>query len=155
MRDNPEGRGLGKGVQMLKTNQVRRIWPCLIFMALAFAWGTQGFAHPPQATASPKPAADLYVLTFIDVLPQFAAPATALARQYESASLRDAGLVRFEVLAQQNGRENHITLLVVWRTQKAFEAHEAMAHTKEFREKLLPMLGSPFDERLNEIVPPA
>jgi quinol monooxygenase YgiN len=37
----------------------------------------------------------------------------------------------------------------VWANQKAFEGHESAEHSKNFREKLQQMLGSPFDERLH------
>jgi quinol monooxygenase YgiN len=37
----------------------------------------------------------------------------------------------------------------VWESQKAFEGHESAEHTKKLREKIQPMLGSPFDERLH------
>jgi len=37
----------------------------------------------------------------------------------------------------------------VWQSREAFEAHDASPHTRAYREKLQPMLGSPFDERLH------
>jgi len=77
----------------------------------------------------------------------------ALCKQYEIASRTDPGLVRSEVLAQTYGRENHIMLLVVWKTQKDYENNIGQAHTKTFREKLLPYWGAPFDERVSHLVP--
>jgi quinol monooxygenase YgiN len=43
-------------------------------------------------------------------------------------------------------------MVEVWDNQAAFEAHLEANHTKQFREKLQPMLGSPFDERLHTIM---
>jgi quinol monooxygenase YgiN len=40
----------------------------------------------------------------------------------------------------------------VWENHAAFDAHLAADHSKQFREKLQPMLGSPFDERLHNIL---
>jgi quinol monooxygenase YgiN len=37
----------------------------------------------------------------------------------------------------------------VWENRAAFDAHLEAEHTREFRGKLQPMLGSPFDERLH------
>jgi quinol monooxygenase YgiN len=59
--------------------------------------------------------------------------------------------VRFEVLQQD--RPNHFTIIEVWQSKEAFDAHTASEHTKRFREKLAPRLGSPFDERLHNLVP--
>jgi quinol monooxygenase YgiN len=45
-------------------------------------------------------------------------------------------------------RGNHFTVVEVWRNQQAHDAHAAAAHTKQYRDTLLPMTGSPIDERL-------
>jgi len=94
----------------------------------------------------------VYVVTHVDVTPNFTADATKILREFAAESRKDPGVVRFEVL-QQDSRANHYTVVEVWLTRQAFEAHSALEHTKRFREKLQPMLGSPFDERLHEILP--
>ena len=50
------------------------------------------------------------------------------------------------------GRKNHFTIVSVWENQAAFDAHLEADHTKQFREKLQPMLGGPLDERLHIIL---
>jgi quinol monooxygenase YgiN len=145
---------------------IKRISPRLllvILVALAAAFpGAAAFSSPRQASQPPNPpppllnpplGGDLYVTTFIDILPRFIEMTFALCKQYEVASRTDPGFVRFEVLAQTYGRENHITLLAVWKTQKDYENHIGQAHTKMFREKMLPYLGAPFDERVSHLVP--
>ena len=94
----------------------------------------------------------VYVVTHVDVTPNFTADATKTLRDFGTESRKDPGAVRFEVL-QQDSRPNHYTIVEVWQTRQAFEAHSAMEHTKRYREKLQPMLGSPFNERLHEILP--
>lgn len=95
----------------------------------------------------------LYVVTHVDIAGQpLAAEAAKLLRQFVMESQNDAGSVRFEVL-QEPTRLNHFTLVEVWRSKADFDAHLAAAHTRAFREKIQPMLGSPFDERLHNIVP--
>jgi hypothetical protein len=37
--------------------------------------------------------------------------------------------------------------------QKPLEAHEAAEHTRQFHEKLYPIAGGPFDERLHRLFP--
>jgi quinol monooxygenase YgiN len=92
----------------------------------------------------------IYVVTHVDTLPSNG-PAGKLLQQYAADSRKDKGAVRVE-LYMQISRANHFTLVEVWENQQAFEAHEAAAHTRQFREQIQPMLGSPFDERLHQIV---
>ena len=91
----------------------------------------------------------LYVVTHIDVLGQSgAAEAAKMLHQFALESRKDEGSVRFEVLRDPD-RLNHFTIVEVWQNKSAFEAHLALPHTKIFREKIQPLLGSPFDERLH------
>jgi quinol monooxygenase YgiN len=41
----------------------------------------------------------------------------------------------------------------VWQTRAAFEAHTALPHTVQYREKLHGYLGSPYDERIHAAIP--
>lgn len=100
---------------------------------------------------NPPLGGNLYITTFIDVLPQYTGTTLAMCKEYAAASRSDPGLVRFEVLAQAFNRENHIMLIVVWKTQKDYDNHIGQEHTKKFREKLLPYLGAPFDERVSHL----
>lgn len=94
----------------------------------------------------------VYAVTHVDIGGRgMAAEATSLIRQFEADSRRDPGVIRFEVL-QQDGHPNHFTIFEVWESRKAFDAHTSAAHTKQFREKLQPMLGSPFRERLHRLL---
>jgi quinol monooxygenase YgiN len=95
--------------------------------------------------------AKLYVVTHIDVTPNYIADATKLLKQYAAESPNDKGVVRFEMLVDV-ARKNHFTVVSVWENQAAFDAHLEAAHTKQMRQKLQPMLGSPFDERLSVIL---
>lgn len=102
--------------------------------------------------AQSRPDTKLYIVTHVDAEPQFTRDATKLLQAFAAGSRQDPGAVRVEVL-EENGRPNHFTVVEVWQNQKAYDSHLGLAHTKEFRAKLLPMLGSPFDERLHHIVP--
>jgi quinol monooxygenase YgiN len=93
----------------------------------------------------------LYVVTHIDVTPNYSADGAKILRQYAAESRKDKGLVRFEMLVDVS-RKNHFTVVSVWENQAAFDAHLEATHTKQMREKLQPMLGSPFDERFSVIL---
>ena len=58
----------------------------------------------------------------------------------------------FEIeVLEELGRPNHSTVVEVWASRQAYEDHLAADHTRAFRNKLQPMLGSPFDERLHRL----
>ena len=97
-------------------------------------------------------AQSLYGVTYIDVTPNWVPDTTKLLNQFAADSRKDPGCVRVEIL-QQDGRPNHLVILEVWQSRKAFEDHSALEHTKQFREKLFPMLGSPYDQRLHTALP--
>jgi quinol monooxygenase YgiN len=107
-----------------------------------------------QIATAQTPAKSVYVVTHVDIAgtPTIVAEATKLLGEFSADSQKDQGVVRFELLIQ-NGRLNHFTIVSVWQTREAFEAHSGADHTKRFREKIQPMLGSPFDERLHNLVP--
>ena len=67
------------------------------------------------------------------------------------ASRKEQGCLRFDVL-QHTMRANHFTVIEVWENQKALDAHAAAVHTKQYRDALQPMSGSPLDERVYKAV---
>ena len=93
----------------------------------------------------------LYVVTHVDVTPNYAPDCAQILRTFAADSRKDKGSVRFELL-QDLSRKNHFSIVEVWENQTAFDAHLEAAHSKQFRDKLQPMLGSPFDERLHSIM---
>jgi quinol monooxygenase YgiN len=101
-------------------------------------------------TALPDPQT-LYVLTHVDVFPAGKDQAVELVKALAEAGRKDNGNVWFDVL-QQDGRPNHFTLFEGWRDRKAFDASIMAPHTKEFRQKLNPLEGALYDERLYEAV---
>lgn len=111
-------------------------------------------APAPAPQAAPSAAAlknALFVVSHVDLIPD-ALPAAKLAlQQYVLDSRKDPGALRIELL-EQTDRANHFTIVSVWSSEKAFDAHLAAQHTRDFRAKIQPGLGSPFDERLHHLV---
>ena len=93
----------------------------------------------------------VYVLTHVDVPPPQKDQAIELQKALAAAARKDDGNLWFDVL-QQNDRPNHFTLFEGWRDQKAFDASIMAAHTKDFRQKLNPLEGALYDERLYQAV---
>ena len=90
--------------------------------------------------------APVYVVSYIDVAPAARGAAAGLLRQLANASRKDEGNMRFDIL-QRMAPSNQFAIVAVWKDQKAYDAHAAAAHTKEFREKIKPHLISAIDDR--------
>jgi quinol monooxygenase YgiN len=96
-----------------------------------------------------EPGQKVYVVTHVDIGgPALAPEGAKLLQQFATDSVKDPGSIRFELLREPN-RINHFTIVEVWQSRQAFEAHLTAPHSKAFREKIQPLLGSPFDERLH------
>jgi quinol monooxygenase YgiN len=101
---------------------------------------------------SAPPAANGQAISVVAHVDTVAAPqAPVLLKRLAEASRREDGNVRFDVL-QHTMRANHFTVIETWQSQKALDAHAAAAHTKQYRDELQPMSGSPLDERVYKAV---
>jgi quinol monooxygenase YgiN len=85
-------------------------------------------------------------VTHVDVIPPQRENGTALTKQLADDGRKDNGNLRFEAVVQTN-RQNHFTVIELWRDRKAAEAHSMAAHTRAYREKLAPASGALYDER--------
>jgi quinol monooxygenase YgiN len=90
-----------------------------------------------------------FVITHVDI----GGPGNAadLLRGLAETSRKEEGNLRFDVL-QHTMRANHFTVIEEWQTAKALEKHATATQTKEYRNSLAPMAGSPLDERLYKVV---
>ena len=102
----------------------------------------------PIATLQVAQAQDaaVYVVSYIDAAPANRGTAASMLRQLATASRKDEGNTRFDVL-QRTTPSNQFAIVAIWKDQKAYDAHLAAAHTKEFREKIKPYLISAIDDR--------
>jgi quinol monooxygenase YgiN len=119
--------------------------PIASLLVLCWCIGRITFASAAADAEEP-----LYVVTHVDVMPKFTAAGRDLLLQFVIDSRKDAGAVRIEVF-EELGRPNHSTVVEVWESRKAYDDHLAADHTRAYRAKLQPMLGSPFDERLHRM----
>jgi len=87
-----------------------------------------------------------YVVTYIETMPAAEKQASDLIRSYASAGRDAASNLRFDAL-QRIDRPNQFALVTAWKDQKAAEAYAAADATKQFRDKLQPLLSAPVDER--------
>jgi quinol monooxygenase YgiN len=89
----------------------------------------------------------IFLVTYVDAMPDTIAPATALLKRYQNASSHEDGRLRSEVL-QELERPNRFAIIESWRDKAALDAHEQSAATTEFRDKLKAIQAAPYDERI-------
>jgi quinol monooxygenase YgiN len=124
---------------------MRSIRSAVMFMicaALLFGGGLlTGRLRAQQSGAMPY-----YVITFVDLIPPTKDQGVALLKQYVDTTRKEPGNQTALALTQIS-RPNHLFLYEVWQNEDAFNKHESGAATREFRTKIQPMLGAPFDQR--------
>ena len=89
----------------------------------------------------------LYVVTHVDVIPAGKDDCMAALKAMSVDTANDPGNISYEVL-QQSNRPNHFTVIEAWTDRKALDAHAMAAHTRAFREKISPVAGALYDERI-------
>jgi quinol monooxygenase YgiN len=95
------------------------------------------------------PGRTVSVITHVDVSPD---PRVApMLVRLAAAGRAEAGNLRFDVM-QHTMRANHFTIVETWQSQQALDAHVAAAHTRQYRDELQPLTGSPLDERVYKAV---
>jgi len=108
--------------------------------------------YKPLTVGSAAPAANSQAISVIAHADFVAAPqAPALLKRLAEASRREEGNVRFDVV-QHAMRANHFTVVQTRQNQKALDAHAAAAHTRQHRDELHSITGSPVDERVYKAV---
>jgi autoinducer 2-degrading protein len=105
-------------------------------------------------TLGPPPAASnasaIHVISHVDIGGQ-GTNAEDILQKLAEATRKEPGNLRFDVL-QHSMRANHFTVIEAWQSQKALDAHAAAAHTKQYRDGLAPIAGSPLDERIYKVL---
>jgi quinol monooxygenase YgiN len=93
----------------------------------------------------------IHVVTHVDTVGGGQTDAPGLLTRLAEASREESGCLRFDIV-QHTMRANHFTVIEIWKNQKTHDAHAAALHTKQYRNALQPMSGSPLDERLFKAV---
>jgi len=115
--------------------------------SLGLALGLVILAAAPGNLARAEGSA-VYLVTYIDVMPNSATSGAALLRKYRDASRNEDGSLRFDVV-QEIARPNRFAVLEIWRDKAAVDAHGKATSTSEFHDKLKTIENAPYDERVN------
>jgi quinol monooxygenase YgiN len=90
----------------------------------------------------------IYVITHVDVTADHQSDAEALLKAMSVDSANDDGNISYEVIQLPKPMDHHFTVIEEWASRKALDGHAMAAHTRAFRQQLLPMEGALYDERL-------
>ncbi len=103
-----------------------------------------------MATPPKRPnAADIIVISHVDVAGGGnTQKLMAMLNTLGQASMKDNGMVRYEILDEVPAHANHFRVLEEWSSQSSWEAHDLAPHAQAYHDALLPMLGTPYDQRL-------
>lgn len=93
----------------------------------------------------------LHVLMHVDIVPTHLDEGTELVLRFMADSRQSPGLTD-SALLRQAARKNHFELLWVWRSRADYERHLGSPATRRFRDRLLPLVGSPIEPRLHQLV---
>jgi len=104
----------------------------------------EGTVNPRTRHAESR---QIFVITHVDVDPQFVDQARPVLDTLVNDSASDSGVQTFALLSQ-SPTTNHFHLVEVFANQQAFDAHVSVQHTLDFRNDLQPFIGAPYDERL-------
>lgn len=89
----------------------------------------------------------IFVVSHVDVPPPRKDDCIAQLNPLSEASRKSSGNLRFEVV-QQTTRPNHFTVIEAWKDRRSYDARGTAEPQRQFRDKLGPMLGALYDERL-------
>jgi quinol monooxygenase YgiN len=103
------------------------------------------------ANDAPSGQRGIIVVSHVDVPPPRKDECIAALNPLADASRKGAGNQRFEV-QQQSSRPNHFTVVEAWKDKKAYDASRSAEAQRQFRDKLGPMLGALYDERLYRVI---
>jgi quinol monooxygenase YgiN len=107
----------------------------------------QSFANVP-ARAAPSSGA-VYMVEHIDFQPGANAAALPRVRALAEASQKEEGAARYDIYQEPPPHGNHYSVVAVWASRSAYDAHEAAAYTREYRAAtVMPAHANLYDQRL-------
>ena len=104
---------------------------------------------PPLAASSGT--GSVYVITHADSVPPQRDAAEKALSELTIRSRQESGNAIFLATVQPN-RNNHFTIIELWKDEKALDAHAVADYTKKFRDTFGPFSGALFDERIYKSV---
>ena len=120
-----------------------------LFLGLALGMAIIAATMPGQSAHAEGSA--IFLVTYVDVMPNSVDSAERLLDRYREASRRDEGNLRFLAL-EEISRPNRFAIVEAWKDKAALDAHVSADHTHAFRDKLKTIQNAPYDERVNNLL---
>src|SRR5215831_1911888 len=109
-------------------------------------------AHMVTPPKAPK-ANDVFIISHVDVAGQGnLGKLITMLNTLGEASQKDNGMVRYEILDEVPAHANHFRVYEEWSSMATWEAHNLAPHAQAYHDALLPLLGTPYDQRLYRLV---
>jgi quinol monooxygenase YgiN len=109
-------------------------------------------AHMVTPPKTPRDA-DVYIISHVDVAGQGnLAKLITMLNTLGEATQKDNGMVRYEILDEVPAHANHFRVFEEWSSMASWEAHNLAPHAQAYHDALLPLLGTPYDQRLYRLV---
>ena len=124
--------------------------PCQALRPHRVLWAAAILGIMAAQAARAAPAEQVVTVAHVDILPDRLEGFLPLLQTEAAASRNDDGCESVQVL-QQAGLPNHVTVVTTWRNTAARAAHDGSLHTRSFRTMIQPLIGSPYDERVNTV----
>lgn len=105
---------------------------------------------PAQGEAT---AGAVRMVEHVDFQPPSNAASEPLVKALAEASQKAPGVVRYDIYQEPVPHTNHYSVVAVWASRQAYDAHETAAFTREFRAAtMLPARANLYDQRLYQLV---
>jgi quinol monooxygenase YgiN len=88
------------------------------------------------------------VITHVDLIPESNGKGVTLIKAMRDLASHDANNLAYEAL-QQSNRPNHFSIVEIWKSIAALNAHVDAQQTRDLRQAL-PIEGAPYDDRRYE-----
>jgi quinol monooxygenase YgiN len=95
----------------------------------------------------------VHMVEHIDFQPPANAASLPLVKALGEASQKEAGVVRYDIFQEPPPHANHYSVVAVWASRAAYDAHEESASTRQFRAgTVMPARANLYDQRLYKVV---
>ena len=95
----------------------------------------------------------IHMVEHVDFQPPSAAAAQPAVKALAEASQKEAGVLRYDIFQEPPPHANHYSVVAVWASRAAYDAHEEAAATRAFRAAtVMPARANLYDQRLYKVL---
>ena len=107
--------------------------------------------HMATSPKAPNPN-DVILISHVDVAGNNTLNLIRELNALWDATRNENGMVRYEILDEVPLHSNHFRIVEEWTNPAVWEAHDRAPQSQAYRDAILKMLGTPYDQRLYSVV---